>query len=214
MRDHLTDSEVALFLERRLTSEQQTSVEHHLSGCQVCCEHLATSHNMMLAVIESNVPQLERSVLQKAERLVRTTPSNGLMWKYGANRMQFAFALLLLIFIGAAAYWKPWQSNELVYRSGEAAVSVELVSPLEGEIISNLPLEFLWSPVQEAVQYQFYLMNEQGEVISKQITIEPKLKFQQTDLLEKEKTYHWQVDAIMMEGSVVSSESASFLYLP
>ncbi|MBI5214361.1 MAG: hypothetical protein HY960_01270 [Ignavibacteriae bacterium] len=214
MRDHLTDSEVALFLEQRLSPAQRTSAEQHLGVCQMCCEHLASSYKMMSAITESAVPQLDNNVLHQAERLVQVTPRKGSMWNYGTNRMQFAFAILLLLFIGAAMYWQPWKSEEVVYRSGEVALSVELVSPLEGEIISTMPLEFLWSPVQEAVQYQFYLMNEQGEVLSKQITTEAKLKFQQAELFEKEKTYHWQVDAVMMEGSIISSESASFIYLP
>ncbi|MBI3193334.1 MAG: hypothetical protein HYZ34_02575 [Ignavibacteriae bacterium] len=214
MRDHLTDIEVSLILEQRLSLEQQSSVEQHLSHCQECCEHLAESSAMMTAVKISNVPQLNRKVLLKAERLVRATPRKGLMWNYGANKLQLAFAMFLLMFIGAAAYLQPWKSEETVNRSGETILSVELVSPVEGEIVSLVPMEFLWSDVPEAMQYQFYLMNETGEVITKHVTTEPKLNFRQTDLLEREKTYHWQVDAIMMEGSVVSSESASFLYLP
>ena len=214
MKNHLTDREVSLFLEHQLSPEHQSSLEQHLSGCQDCCEQIASSHRMMSAVIQSDVPQLRSDILQKAERLVRTATHNKTAWGMGSTRIQFAFALILVMFIGVTAYWQPWKDEQVVYRSGETALSIELQSPVEGELVSLTPIEFSWSALQEAVQYQFYLMNEQGEVISKQITTEPKLKFQQVDLLEKEKTYHWQVDAIMMEGSVVSSESASFTYLP
>lgn len=48
--DHVSDSEMALYLDRRLSAEQRDRVEDHLAHCAECREHALAAQNILRGV--------------------------------------------------------------------------------------------------------------------------------------------------------------------
>lgn len=174
---HLSDEQLAAWLDGNLSPDERTGVEAHLVACDDC----------RAMVVEA------RAALARPARL-RWTPRLAL----GGIAAAAAVALLVLIpegtvFSGDAQLTRTTDGNEL--RTGVPRYST--LAPPNGATLRPDTTVFRWEPLRAGTRYVVTITTERGEILHREETYADTLRMPApvAARMEPGASYFWSVDA-------------------
>jgi len=66
---HLTERDIALYVEQTLPEHERERVESHLSDCPACVEQVAALTRLPLIMADTTAPHLDAATRRRAEHL-------------------------------------------------------------------------------------------------------------------------------------------------
>ncbi len=188
-QDHLSEKQLAAYVNRRLSPEEREAAIEHLAECAECRdEALATARVL------------------RAERARRV--------KYIGAPVATAAALGLALLV-LVPRW-PSESTGPVLREGAAAVapgaSIGVHSPHNTAQVGQI--EFSWQDMGAEVRYRFSLTRSDGGEVWIGATADTSLTLPPDVTLSEGTTYFWWVDALLLNGRSVTTEVQSLTIVP
>ncbi|MFC1639666.1 anti-sigma factor family protein [Gemmatimonadota bacterium] len=185
--DHLTDEEVAGYLDRSLRAPERDKVEGHLAACAEC-----------------------RAEMRAAAQVVRFQTRRK-MWYGGAWVLAAAAVTTLFIaspFTARAPEGPTLRAPGTPLDVGDRLVSV--IAPENGVSIQRDQLTFVWRPVEADARYRFTLTNVVGEVFWTADTSDTVLSIPTEVELESGQSYVWYVDVLLLDGRSITTGTRRF----
>jgi hypothetical protein len=179
--DHLTDLELAAYLDRGLSTTDKTVVEDHLATCVDCRRHLVES----------------RSFLDKAGRPRRII----------AVSATLAAAVAAFLVINTNGLWRGPESSP-VTRSQATGDAVTAYGPV-GDITPS-HLRFVWAPARSATTYRLTLTGDDGSTLWSTSTADTAIALPDSVRLVADKRYYWITDALTSDGIPLSTGLREF----
>jgi len=207
---HLTEADILLFLNDDLPDEQRIKYEKHLADCEDCSKKLADIYRLEERLKSSDPPGVDTESLEKAKKLV-DNKENDNHFLLSSRRLSAAAIFLL------AAFWAVWlwtgpehSGPQEEFRFGSESPVVQLRQPGDGASLSNNNAELSWEPVVNSASYRLIIYTESGVKIWSTQFDSTKKNLPGNISLEPETRYLWKVEAIMPDGTVISSPLQSF----
>lgn len=173
---HLDPSEVAAYVDGALDDAGRARVDTHLVDCGQCRAEL-------IAV---------RRIVARASRRRR--------WFALTTLAAAAAVVLLIVWPRGGERGAP---GGPVVRDGETAVTgVILITP---DSVTVLPLSFAWHPVANATTYRVDLTTPAGALIWSGATSDTAMTVSDSVSLPTGVAYYYYVDALLTDGTSVSS---------
>lgn len=185
MGDHPSSEELAAYLSGGLSSEARDGFEKHLADCRLC-----------------------RNEVASARRLLAVGPAKKRPW-IGP------LALAAVIAIGFFSISTSKRGGEEPTRnaanpaSADGTVNVRVVTPVDGAIVSGLPV-FTWRAHGADALYRFSVTDASGATIWSTETNDTSVSLPADVSLEVSRDYLWNVDAIDSDGTTVTSGTHRF----
>jgi hypothetical protein len=186
---HISDEELARYLDRALLTEQSAAVESHLADCFQCREELVA---------------VARVVRTRRTRLIR----------YLAPPLAAAAAAAVVLMINP---WSGDSQDPVLRDSGGGLAGLPLVSalsPADGERLPSQDMAFVWSAVTSDARYRFTLTNVEGDEIWSESLTDTTLTLPHEINLSRGVTYFWYVDALLLDGRSVATGVRGFQLTP
>ena len=197
--------------------KEKETLELHLADCADC------RRNLVAAFVEKAEENQTFKTPQTLAKTVKNLPAKELKsnsatffsfdW-FKKNRLQIAFAAVLLVCFGFAGFYllqNRQASNSDDVLRGRLATnknSIKLLAPEEGANIQAEKLEFRWSEIQNAKNYTLVISDEKGDIIKEISTEKTQIETSSSALgLTKEKRYFWHIKAKLADGLTSESES-------
>lgn len=209
---HLTEFDIASLLDGTLTQDQQNAMEAHLAACPQCAEEVASAYRMLTVVRKTTVPEVDVASLDRALKLSaqKVDPSRTFFRK----PVRYAIAAALVLGVGIAGYFKLRQPQGSQFRGEPSVHSIEIISPLNHQVVSARQLQFRWSGIHTALQYRLSVYSDDGLLLWKGETMESMLSTPDSVVFESGKIYLWKIEAILPDGTTRSSELHTFRCSP
>ena len=172
---HLTDLEIAAYLDRGLEPKVRDRIEAHLATCDECRDSLVKSEALIAA---NRMPR-------------RLMVSSSLI----------AVAAVLAI-VAIPAIRSASDNRASITRDLETR-SITGYSP--GDIAERRALRFTWSAVAEAVDYRLVVALPDGTTLWSATTRDTTTTIPDSVTLQPARAYVWSTDAELEDGSVVST---------
>lgn len=177
---HLTEQELAAYLDGAMAPADRQQIEAHLDACAECRGELVAGRRMLDALPRSS---------GAAGRIRRTSR----VWIPAAMAASLAAwvlvpRLLQSPVVPAAAVRSP-------VASGEGRLRISIVEPLEGTTVDPRSVKFMWHAAA-ADLYRFHLLTESGEPIWSTETSDTSVSLPPSVVLQKGRSYFWRIDGI------------------
>ena len=186
-RDHLTNEDVAGYLDRSLLAPERDKVEGHLAACAEC-----------------------RAEMRAAAQVVRGHTRRNL-W-FGGSAVLAAAAVVALLVTNPFAQD---DLREPTLRGADAPLDVgdrlvSVIAPENAVSIQRDRLTFVWRPVEADARYRFTLTNVLGEVFWSADTADTVLAVPAEITLEPGRSYVWYVDVLLLDGRSITTGTRRF----
>lgn len=187
MGDHPSSEEFAAYLSGGLSSEGQDGFEKHLADCRLC-----------------------RNEVASARRLLAIDPAKKRPWIV-------PLALAAVVAIGFFSISTSQRGTEEPTRdaakraSADGTVNVRVVTPVDGGIVSGLPV-FTWRAHGADALYRFSVSDAAAATIWSTETNDTSVSLPADVRLEVSRDYLWNVDAIDPDGTNLTSGTHRFRF--
>lgn len=187
---HLTNEELAAYLDGAAGPEETARVLAHLDTCESCREETADLLRL-----------LHRRSRQKVRRL--------------AVPLAAAAAVAGVLLVGSSLHQQTGRPGAALRASpaatsAEALAKIHVLAPVSGSIVLPDSLRFAWGAVEEGAVYRLTLTDESGEPVWVQETSGTSLRLPRETELVPGRTYFWFVDVLLANGSTGSTGVVSF----
>jgi len=184
---HLTDHQMAGYLDRSLSAGEIEQVEGHLADCSEC-----------------------REEIRAATGLIRSRKKRE-MWYWGSSVVAAAAAVILFI----AGPFSRSDTEEPTLRGPGGAFdagipAISAIAPQSGASVDRDGLTFVWRSLGADVNYRFTLTNLLGEEIWQTDVSDTSVVLSSEITLASGEVYVWLVDALLLDGRSVTTGSQSF----
>ena len=198
-QSHLTESQLAGYLDCDLRPEERLHVEFHLDACAACRGELAE-----IARIAASSPPLEL--------VSKTSPRSPRRWWPIALSGALAAGLAGVLLFGRSTT-EPSLRTEPVRApvTGEGRARIEVIAPAEDASDVAAFRTFTWHR-SGAGLYRFILLSESGEPLWTRETPDTSLVLPASVSLQRGHDYFWRVDAV--GDGVMASTGARSLRVP
>jgi anti-sigma factor RsiW len=181
---HLSDSEMALYLDRGLSLEERDRIEGHLAACAECRGHaLAT-----------------QQVIRRSRRPRLVVASSVL-----------AAAAVVLILIARV---EPGNDRAAPQLRGIARANTALIVYGPTGDAKREGLRFVWGPAAGAVSYRFSVTTTDGEQVWSRSSVDTVASLPRSVSLRSGEKYLWVADTILSDGSSRSTGLREFRLIP
>ena len=211
---HLTEYDIASYLERKGVPEQRLRMEQHLADCAACAADLAAAVRVVNSVEKTDPPELPDPIFRKALRARAQKKPWSLNFFHSSPPFRYALAGILVASVGWWAVTSTRQEQPSRFRSSSPSPMVELVHPPDEAVITALPVRFQWQPSSNALQYRLTLFDDEGTRIWQGESAGSHLTTHATVAFEGGKIYLWTIEAILSNGLTLTSNLSSFRYAP
>ncbi|HEY0527388.1 MAG TPA: zf-HC2 domain-containing protein [Gemmatimonadaceae bacterium] len=169
--DHLTELELAAYIDRGLSGDALTRAENHIAECAECRDHL----------IET------RRLLDRTNRPKRFAQAAGVL---------VAAGLAGILLLNPGSLRRASDANVL-RRGNSSGDAITVYGPI-GEI-ARQPPRFVWASPGEGTSYRIVLTNDAGEQVWTTSTADTTISLPASVRLTGEH-YYWSVDALTADG--------------
>ena len=198
-QSHLTESQLAGYLDRDLPPEERRRVEAHLDVCASCRGELADIARMADAY-QCSTPVPES---------VRPAPRR---WWPVALGGALAAGLAGLLLFGRSGTEPSLQTQPIrAPATGEGRARIEVVAPTDDATGAPPSRTFTWHKAGADV-YRFILLSKSGEPLWNRETSDTSLTLPSSVSLQQGHDYFWRVDAV--GDGVMASTGARSLRVP
>jgi hypothetical protein len=182
--NHLSDSELALYLDRRLSPEERDRIEDHLGVCAECRGHVLGT----------------QQVLRSARR-PRLLAAGGVL--------AAAAAITILL-----ARVEPGNEQTMPKLREAAPENTTLIAYGPTGDAKREGLRFVWGPAAGAVSYRLSVTAADGAQVWSRSGVDTAAILPRTVNLRAGEKYLWVTDAILSDGSARSTGLREFSLIP
>lgn len=211
MHTHLTEDEVASYIDGRLPSEERREIEAHMAECPPCSTRVAEAQALVDNLSDQTAPPLDPDVHRNAEQL--GTAREKETASLGLSRSVVAAALVLVLAIGGVGYWQMRGLNSAQLRSPAETTVLTAREPADGASVSDRPV-FACAPVSNALTYRVTLYAQDGSVLWEADSTATRLPLPSSVPLGSGQTYLWRMGALRSDGTTLRSSLRTFTYAP
>ncbi len=178
-RHHLSDVQVAAYLDRALAAPERAEIDAHLARCAQC----------RIEVVE--VARVRRARARRKR------------W-YVVGPVAAAAAVILLLVTGRPE-GTPGERVTRGERPSAGVPRLEVVAPQGEQSISRESLVFVWRAAGPDAHYRFTLTDLSGTVILTQEGADTTLVMPESIILRLDQVYYWYVDALLANGNSLTT---------
>jgi len=182
--NHLTDSEMARYLDRRVSLEERDRIEDHLASCAECREHALGT----------------QQVLRRARRPRMVAAGSAL-----------AAAAVVLIWIARV---EPISEPSVPQVRGVALGNAGLTAYGPTGDARREGLRFVWGSAPDVVSYRLSLTSADGAQLWSQSGVDTVASLPRSVGLRIGQRYLWVADAVTNDGSTRSTGLREFSLIP
>ncbi len=209
---HVTDYQIAQYIERKLTGSAKSRFERHVSECPECTESIASAYTLLNKIDNTPVHFPDSETLRKSQQLVRHR--SYLLTDLFRFRIAGAAAVVIAVF-GILFYFLFLDATEPeLFRSTPDKQSLELLGPADGAVIKNTQLELYWKGDNHILLYSAVILSEDGTRLFEVETDTARVVISGKEYLEPGKRYFWRVEGILRDGTAIRSDMKVFTYRP
>lgn len=193
--EHLSDSDIAGYLDDDLAASDRSRVEAHMEACVAC-------RTAMVEVMRAADGAVQRAGTSTS--VVRGGSSRWITTGVGLAAAA-GIAALMLVRPETPQGSPPERATPT---SIEARRTIEIVSPPDRATVARAALRFTWRGTRSDL-YKVSLLSESGELLWSGETADTTLALADGIRLERGKTYFWRVDGVTA-GITASTAAPSF----
>lgn len=209
------DFQLITYLEGYISRNSRAVYHKHFRQCHQCLNRLISLEDFFSELrSEGVIPEkrnlinhilnIKQNITIKIGELIRfpVVPKPGWRW-----------ALISIILIATVLFVVDYFKMPAPYNQTRHEISEEitLIYPKD-KVESEDQIEFKWRASSPKAQYNFILINSQGNIVWEQQTSLTELKLPAELRLQPSETYFWQVEAFDSTGISILSEMKSFIY--
>jgi hypothetical protein len=175
---HLSDAELAGYLDHDLTPAERRRAEIHIDACAMCREEVVALSRIAGVPAAASHPA---SIKRRRRWFIPAV----------AAAVIAAIALPRLTRVGPATEPQPsWRVAE-----PGGLTSLAVVAPANNATVSTRPLAFTWR-ASDADVYRFFLLTESGDPVWTRETTDTSIVLPDSVTLEASNVYFWHVDGV------------------
>lgn len=200
---HLTETEVAGYLDRGLSADELARVESHLDTCAPCRSAVADVSRMAAAYAEAGTP---KAAVSGAGHVHRFAPRR--------SHTMAGLALAATLLIAVMLVRAPGDESDRVrtQHGTRLGPAITALAPPDGGLVARSDLRFAWEGTG-AASYRFVLLDDSGAPVWVHDTEELEVSVPHSIELTPGESYFWRVDAVA-DGIAASSEARRFTLGP
>lgn len=211
--NHLSETELILYLKNKLSEEKRLQVEKHLAECDTCLSEFWELHQFEKELISSNPPAVKPEILEEAKNFASPKKKSEFQSLLRSKIMIAAAVLLLSVFVAVAYFLVSSDSNEIqTYRSENESIVIIPVYPEDEALVQSKSIMFTWQAVENAALYRLRLFDQNGIELSALQVPDSSYDLSASGLLEPGNRYLWRVEVIMPDQREFRSELRSLTY--
>jgi hypothetical protein len=198
---HLTESDIALFVEGISAENDRRRIEHHLAQCASCVEQVAAL--VKLRDVPEVPLRLDEATVQRAERFgKRSSLLSFLLTDHGAPFVRYAFVSMLIVAGIAIPYFLFFSGDDSrQFRSPDVASPVPMMSPADGAGVSVADLVFRWSSVAGSLTYRFTLSELSGKELWSTTLRDTSVVLPPFIAIHAGNRYLWRVEVVFRDNT-------------
>lgn len=198
---HLTESELAGYLDHDLSATERQSVEEHLVECDSCRAELVAAARLLDQELPAGAPPAVR-------------PQRGGRWSLPAGLVGLAAAAALaaLLLVGPDAPANPEITPQQERVNPEGVDRLPVVAPPQDALVPRDELRFVWADLGTG-SYRITLMAEDGATVWSASVADTTAVPPEAIELDAGARFFWWIDAIS-GGVVARSDPHSFIAAP
>lgn len=204
MASHVSESEIVLFVQGRLSSAERDRVAHHAADCEQCAGMIAAA--VAGPTPAENLPELPASVFERAARL-----GSGGKRTWADLRWAAAAVIVLagILVIRSGSDEEPDR-----FRSTDAPASTLVLLPPDASV-QRAPAPVLsWSGVQAASGYRCRVFHSSGIEVLTYSGTDTAVILGTSVALKPGEEYFWNVEVLFPDSRIHQSELQTFRYEP
>lgn len=207
---HISEADLILLLENKVSSETRRRLELHLADCERCSAELAAIRRMEKVLADTSAPKIEPSLLARAEKFATRGATHFFPMK-GVARYAIAASIVLAVGIaGVLLLRQPLKISE--FRSPAESPTAFTLQPEDGAVVSAV--HFQWAKIPNALVYHASFLEEDGRILWTTSTPDTHLTIPSDIVLQPGKRYLWKVEAFLPDESKFGSRLHVFTYSP
>ena len=183
--EHLTEADVAAYLDRGLSDSRRDRIEAHLAGCTDCRQEV-----------------LEAQQLVKRVRPFRRAP----VW--GGSLAAAAALVLIVAKLGSGPDRLPESPPHV--RGDGGTPQLVVYGPI-GDDVPTRGLRFVWSAAAGTVTYRFTMTGTDGSPVWSRSGTDTVVVLPDSVALRPGQRYLWAVDALLADGVTRSTGMREFV---
>lgn len=208
---HLTEAEIAQYVEAGLTAAQEERVRVHCSQCDRCRAQLAALARLPRVLETSDAPALdERAFARALAAGSSATLRQGILHRTTAR---FALAATILLLLGVSYVLLEAPTPERFRDRSSENGSWSLV-PEDGGAVAGSPPTLRWSRLRHSIGYIVSVHHQNGTLLYQGRTTDTLLALPDDIRLEPGETYLWSVSGFLPDRSTRQSPLNVFRYVP
>ena len=214
--NHISETEILLYLNNQLPDESRKEIEKHISTCSDCRSELWEMAQFKKKMNAADPPEVSEEYLKKAEDLIYGKKEETVKKVFSRSKIILAAAVILIaLFLGFILFQLNSGSVETErFRSYNEGLAVSPVLPEDETEIKDSTVEFKWHPVENAITYRLTLFNANGEELwDKQVQDTVQVLTNEVSL-EPGNQYLWRIEAVFSDQRQITSGLQSFTYQP
>jgi len=216
------DSDLLEFIEGKPSQKSKVTFYNHLLECQSCMDRMLSMHQDFDKLLREGVLTSPETWWDKARRFisgigVRLTEKLQLLWtppkSFKPAYAWVGLILILCISIIAIIAINSSSKTEIITRDNQLDIAqrgVQLVHPQNNSELDIDKSEFQWSASGEAVAYNFFLLDDRGNILWETSTKNKRLELPDNISLDNNQLYFWRVEALFEDGTFRLSPMISF----
>jgi hypothetical protein len=214
---HLTEAEIILYIENKISVDERTRVEAHIGGCAACASQFAAIAHIP-SVLSKEVPlRVDRKTRQRVMQLVPSERRGFLgLFNFLNPPARLALAGLAAVAILATSYMyflTKHLPTPAQFRSGEETATIENVSPQDHAVVRETPVRFVWRSSSPA-GYRLRLFAGNGVPLWSAFVRDTTLTLPSSVVLEPGKNYLWSIEVPFTDSTTERPTFHAFSFRP
>lgn len=211
---HLSEADIVLFLEKKISKESRAEMELHIADCVACTGQLAAISRLDKAFSDKMAPSLNSETFEKAKDLVVRDAGPVLFFKFWTRPIGYSIAATVVIALGVGYVLLKDEAPSVQFRSPESVRPSFVQLPDDGAIMSSSERKLSWQNIPKATAYRVILYEENGAILWDDVRKDTTLLIPETVVFGRGKRYLWRVEVLFPDESKFRSQLRVFMYPP
>jgi len=213
---HLTELEIATFIEKKSSKKQREKVLNHLSSCTKCYDEFAEVYEIINnSAQQDSSLSFRENYIRKAENFVGNVPQAKSHFAYGkksqVKRLALAFTIAAFA-ISIILFQTKAGSKSVKYRSANNVTTLHLLTPEDLSVTNSNQLNFSWSSIRGTKYYILKIYDTIGNTVFEKSITNIHIQLTKETKLLAGKKYLWQVSALLNNGKKIGSKLYAFTF--
>ena len=212
---HLSEADIVLFLEKKISKESRAEMELHFADCMACTGQLAAISRLDKVFSDKTAPGLSGEMFEKAKQQAGKAAGGPFPFlKSWTRPIRYSIAATVAIALGVGYVLLKDETPSAQFRSPDSARPSFVQLPEDGAIVSSSERRLSWQNIPKATAYRIILYEENGAALWNDVRKDTTLLIPETVVFGRGKRYLWRVEVLFPDESKFRSQLRVFTYSP